>query len=1053
MLRLFKIPPLLGPLTRVDIVRSKKIPEKKRISNSVPAKPPFRWTPPSKKGAREQSSRVSSGAVGDSPVTYRLLFQMGQDRPSLKKKKVLDFGSGKIPVHAGRLRKAGWKNISAYDLPSVMQKAKKEFGKFLHDPKALQKKYDIVVASNVFNTQESPEQLEDTLDTIQSILKPGGLLVANYPTEPRYLGWLTNKELVSNYLKGFDVTRYNYKTFAEMEHGGGNPSFLFIAKKERSKPVYRAKNPSKKKKGAWKRLEETVGAPDPVYDTYRAADIGSTWVDRLFNPEGGRLEQLTLFDGSREQNPLTYPDLAPHRITREGYVQQQHRPFEPSLGDPIGRKKTVIEFSAKYGQPEFSPEEKLDFLRYLYENYEKFWDQVFWYSEFRGQDPKWDEIEEVLESNDLQEKQKAQKYVEARWRALGENWDSARRYLEAERFEFVEKPSRKIFEREHSLAVENKLKEPGAEFSVPRNVQTEYPAFMKAVGLQPPSLDDPPLSMEQMKEWALLQAEQQWGHRDRERVRATIVSWSTPPYWSGDAISRHQETLDRLLPLLIKLTSLKMAGEKVSFSSQIPVSSTLAPSPKRTSSPRRTPSAYVAPTAKGLTKAGKTIQKLRDMAFQDIEKAKERAGEIQASYSHQRPTARRSKMQASRLLEQERKEEVAQKMLALADAMEEGKVQHLWKVNTRKDVETLMDKTMSAHYSHLHAENIPYSAHSNYPISPEDAEYAKISALKINGDRAAEIAGWLEEARPRPRGEVFTRIIKFARKRQECNDYNNQIMEAGRPYTAPFRDCKEEFPLKNWDEIDQIKKFLSKIGMKKTTIFIGLEEEKRLRRMGITNTRELQETLREFILLPTKPVESYSDPVELKVKKLAFEKIPGYFPTPKDIVKKMIFLANQYATKNFRPGKEIRVLEPSAGAGHIADEIRNYHPEWKMDVVEWNHSLREILREKGYNLIADDTFKIVGEQYDLILMNPPFEKGKDIDHVIHAYENQLAPGGFLVSIMSIGPFQRSQRKDLAWQEWFEEHDGVVKELPPGSFKQSDRTTQTNTVMVTLAKPA
>src|SRR3546814_16038496 len=52
--------------------------------------------------------------------------------------------------------------------------------------------------------------------------------------------------------------------------------------------------------------------------------------------------------------------------------------------------------------------------------------------------------------------------------------------------------------------------------------------------------------------------------------------------------------------------------------------------------------------------------------------------------------------------------------------------------------------------------------------------------------------------------------------------------------------------------------------------------------------------------------------------------------------------------------------------------------------------------------------------FDRIIMNPPFDRGRDIDHVNHAIEF-LAPGGILVAIMSAGPECKSDATAAAFR--------------------------------------
>lgn len=170
--------------------------------------------------------------------------------------------------------------------------------------------------------------------------------------------------------------------------------------------------------------------------------------------------------------------------------------------------------------------------------------------------------------------------------------------------------------------------------------------------------------------------------------------------------------------------------------------------------------------------------------------------------------------------------------------------------------------------------------------------------------------------------------------------------------------------------------------------------------------------------------------------------IPSYFPTPRPLVERMI------AAAALAPG--MRVLEPSAGAGHIADAIREAAPV-ELEVIEINPTLRRILELKGHQLVGSDGLHHTGS-YDRILMNPPFERDQDIAHVRHAYA-LLQPGGRLIAIMSEGPFFRDYQQERDFRAWFAEVDGQSDRLPPGTFYQSDRPTGVNTRLVIIDKPA
>lgn len=180
-----------------------------------------------------------------------------------------------------------------------------------------------------------------------------------------------------------------------------------------------------------------------------------------------------------------------------------------------------------------------------------------------------------------------------------------------------------------------------------------------------------------------------------------------------------------------------------------------------------------------------------------------------------------------------------------------------------------------------------------------------------------------------------------------------------------------------------------------------------------------------------------------KEDRLRTSKIPGFFPTPAALVEEMLVAADI--------SDHHTVLEPSAGRGDIADRIREQCPKARLVCVELNHTLAEILHGKGHTVEQTDFLQHQGE-YHRILMNPPFEKGQDIQHIQHAY-TLLARGGILVAICSEGPFGRQDRQSAQFREWLDQVYAEVTELPEGSFTGKDafRQTGVRTRMVVITK--
>jgi len=169
--------------------------------------------------------------------------------------------------------------------------------------------------------------------------------------------------------------------------------------------------------------------------------------------------------------------------------------------------------------------------------------------------------------------------------------------------------------------------------------------------------------------------------------------------------------------------------------------------------------------------------------------------------------------------------------------------------------------------------------------------------------------------------------------------------------------------------------------------------------------------------------------IEATVRQLAGE-IDGFYPTPDNIIERMI--------GGIPSGAD--VLEPSAGAGNICDML----PDAKLTLCEANYTLRELLESKGYTIAEYDFLDYEGT-HDYIVMNPPFERGQDMQHIQHAY-NCLNEGGRLVSVVSAGILNGRGDK---FRAWLDDVGGWYEELPAESFKESG--TNVSTCLVTIDK--
>lgn len=168
-----------------------------------------------------------------------------------------------------------------------------------------------------------------------------------------------------------------------------------------------------------------------------------------------------------------------------------------------------------------------------------------------------------------------------------------------------------------------------------------------------------------------------------------------------------------------------------------------------------------------------------------------------------------------------------------------------------------------------------------------------------------------------------------------------------------------------------------------------------------------------------------------------------FFPTPRHIAEMMCEMAELDGS--------CRVLEPSCGKGDLADVIFEYGVE-KLLGIELNPDMARYLDEKPYPTMTGVDFLSVvltSGTWNRIVMNPPFSRQQDIDHIMAAY-HILQPGGILVSVVSESPFFRSNKKSVDFRGFLEAHDTEIIPVEEGAFKDSG--TMVRTRIIKIEKP-
>jgi len=159
------------------------------------------------------------------------------------------------------------------------------------------------------------------------------------------------------------------------------------------------------------------------------------------------------------------------------------------------------------------------------------------------------------------------------------------------------------------------------------------------------------------------------------------------------------------------------------------------------------------------------------------------------------------------------------------------------------------------------------------------------------------------------------------------------------------------------------------------------------------------------------------------------------FQTPEPIAARM---ANILAE---RIGDGARILEPSAGLGRLINAWQ-LRAQWVAieEARECVNSIHKMLKKAKPELKHCDFLESSPAelgQFDGVIMNPPFQRGRDIKHIEHA-ATFLKPGGRLVGLCFDGVKQNKILRPMV-DQW--------EVLPEGSFRSEG--TGAGVVMFTI----
>lgn len=169
------------------------------------------------------------------------------------------------------------------------------------------------------------------------------------------------------------------------------------------------------------------------------------------------------------------------------------------------------------------------------------------------------------------------------------------------------------------------------------------------------------------------------------------------------------------------------------------------------------------------------------------------------------------------------------------------------------------------------------------------------------------------------------------------------------------------------------------------------------------------------------------------------------YPTPDHLIAKML------SKVDFRNQKIKNILEPSAGLGHIIDYINkdiNKYKSYNISAIEIDNNCRNQLLLKNINVIDSDFLLYNGlEQFDLVLMNPPFDDG---DKHLHKALDVLFSGQIvcLLNAETIKNPYSNSRKDLVSK--LNKLDAKIEYIQ-NAFSDADRKTNVETALIYISK--
>jgi len=380
-------------------------------------------------------------------------------------------------------------------------------------------------------------------------------------------------------------------------------------------------------------------------------------------------------------------------------------------------------------------------------------------------------------------------------------------------------------------------------------------------------------------------------------------------------------------------------------------------------------------------------------------------------------TVRRVRMARSAIADAAYEKAIGETVEAIANSMEDGTAGALQGVQYVTQIVDLYKLLRTAWGDACTAENGRYTPlEARRKIRRSDIMYAKFPKPFVNRDTVEKL---LRDVKGRKGTRGKSSVLQALIDKAKQEDHHHF-----RVMNARVADTVLELVA------------LCRIKRVKDDMYAAFATYKRLKALGIINVYTLRHTLREFLEYAIPPQQRNA--IQEAEWDLVGKRIDGFVPTPAELADAMVARA-ELANGMF-------VWEPEAGSGNICEAVRRYGVDVELEACEVSYELRNLLKMKGIPVVGFDMLEHTPERpYDAILMNPPFEDGQDIKHIMHAYK-QLKEGGVLVAIAGEGAFG-SRKPCVTFKGWLDALGADIEKLPRDTFYESGTTVASRLITI------